>query len=539
MERRDFLTLNSEKAFVTTSAEVSETQRKEKKNEATLLNTNLTREQAAHLLRRIHFGVTPEELDFFENKPISEAVDILLGDGLDYLPANASRLPDGSTLSWKDSILENPQKVTLEIQNIIKGQHNSRYGQFISWWLDTMRKESANNKPVMEKLSLFWHSHWCIGYNYDGDDLIPPPLLFRNLNKIRMYRLGNFKKFAEEMTLDGAYLLYQSLNESTKGNPNENYMRELMELFTMGIGNYSEGDIREGARALTGWRVTAHLGDRKVFNNFDTYFSQQDHDITAKSIMGEPIIARTIADNNIDKVRAEEVVGILNILFNRRPQAIAEFIANKLYLYYIYSSAGKTDESFIKTLASSFRDNNFELRPMFKTLFTSDFFYDPAVIGNQIKTPAELFIGLERLLNTTYTGNTSAISDTDQMLFNPPDVAGWKGYRTWINTKTYPQRVTHCKAFLEQVKKDNYIAFAKSIKNYSDINVFLDGFFEVTLPKKVSESRKTRYLGYLQTNGGMNSGNWASAVDSSSDNAFTAIKAIFKEIILEPDFQLI
>ncbi|MER3329840.1 MAG: DUF1800 family protein, partial [Candidatus Kapaibacterium sp.] len=137
---------------------------------------------------------------------------------------------------------------------------------------------NVKNKIVSERLTLFWHTHWCIEFSYDTQGYIPPPLIYRSNQSIRKHRLGNFKKFVEEMTLDGAYLLYQSLNLSSGKNPNENYARELMELFTMGIGNYSEGDIREAARALTGWRVSAHRQDPKPFEFFDTYFSPKDHD---------------------------------------------------------------------------------------------------------------------------------------------------------------------------------------------------------------------------------------------------------------------
>ena len=290
---------------------------------------NLSEEQARHLLRRLTFGPTPKEVSLIVDRPISEVVDELLGDGLDYLPNNSSRLPDGNkTLNWIDTVEEDPSKVHVTIRNSIEATHRSRYNQFVNWWLDLMKNDTITNenKIVRERLTFFWHTHWCIEFSYDTEGYIPPPLIYRSNQRLRKFRLGNFKDFVVDMTLDGAYLLYQGFNLSSGKNPNENYARELMELFTMGIGNYSEGDIREASRTLTGWRVTAHRQDPKPFDFFDTYFSPKDHDLSSKQIMGESIAARPEEDNTLEKVKEEEVRGLINILFNRRPDAIAEFV---------------------------------------------------------------------------------------------------------------------------------------------------------------------------------------------------------------------
>ena len=262
---------------------------------------NLTEEKAKHLLRRVTFGPTPSEVNQIKDRPISEVVDELLGDGLDYLPKNIDRLPTANELNWIDTVEEDPSKVHITIRGTIEGRHRNRYSQFVNWWLDNMSSDkiSNSNKTVSERLTFFWHTHWCIEFTYDTQGYIPPPIIYRSNQTLRKYRLGNFKKFVEEMTLDGAYLLYQGLNLSSGKNPNENYARELMELFTMGIGNYSEGDIREAARALTGWRVSAHRQDPKPFEFFDTYFSAKDHDLDSKQIMGETIPARAEEDNTM------------------------------------------------------------------------------------------------------------------------------------------------------------------------------------------------------------------------------------------------
>ncbi len=332
---------------------------------------NLTDEKAKHLLRRITFGPTPTEVDLIKDRPISEVVDELLGDGLDYLPQNEDRLPPSGSLNWIDTVEEDPSKVHVTIRGTIEGKHKSRYAQFVDWWLSHMSNDIINskNKLVSERLTFFWHTHWCIEFSYDTQGYIPPPLIYRSNQSIRKHRSGNFKKFVEEMTLDGAYLLYQSLNLSSGKNPNENYARELMELFTMGIGNYSEGDIREAARALTGWRVSAHRQDPKPFEFFDTYFSPKDHDLDSKQIMGETLPARAEEDNTMDKVREGEVKGLIDILFRRRPEPIARFICTKIYSHFVYSSPSKYDQIFINELATEMIASDFELLPVFKKLF--------------------------------------------------------------------------------------------------------------------------------------------------------------------------
>lgn len=503
------------------------------------LEVTLDRKKALHLLRRLYFSVTTELLNQIVGKTATEAVEMLLGDGLDYLPANSGRLPDGNlSLNWLDKIIESPLRVTQEIKGILEATHNSRYVELLNWWLELMRIDDLSSNPAREKLTHFWHGHWCIDFNYDGDDLIPPPLLYRNLQRIRKFRLGDFKKFVQEMTLDGAYLLFQSLNESTKGKPNENYMRELMELFTMGIGNYSEGDIREGARALTGWRVTAHLGDRKVFDNFDTYFSGPDHDITSKTLIGETILARTDADNNIDKVKVEEVFGVIDILFKRRPDPIAHFICDKIYRYFVYSNPSAVDENIIKNLAEVFKSSNFNLKPVFVTLFSSQAFYDDANIGIQIKTPADLIVGLGKLLNVKYASTNQAMIDMEQKLYNPPDVSGWKGYHAWISTKTYPMRIIHSNALINGAKNSELIAFAKKIPNADNAKTFLDGVLELTLPVVISTIRKDRLLSVMLTASGLTEATWTGQVSSGSDAVANGLKALLLEIVRVPDFQL-
>lgn len=501
---------------------------------------NLTDEKAKHLLRRITFGPTPVEVDIIKDRPISEVVDELLGDGLDYLPINEGRLPSSGQLTWVNTVEEDPSKVHVTIRGTIEGTHKARYAEFVDWWISHMSNDIINvkNSIVSERLTIFWHTHWCIEFTYDTQGYIPPPLIYRSNQTIRKYRLGNFKKFVEEMTLDGAYLLYQSLNLSSGKNPNENYARELMELFTMGIGNYSEGDIREAARALTGWRVSAHRQDPKPFEFFDTYFSAKDHDLDSKQIMGETIPARAEEDNTMDKVRDGEVKGLIEILFRRRPEPIARFICTKIYSHFVYSSPSKYDQLFINELATEFIANNFELLPVFRKLFKSKHFYEKANIGVQIKQPVELIVNLEKLLKVKYVNSTAALDDLEQEIYDPPNVSGWSGYRSWISTKTYPRRVNHLKNLISNKTNTAWLDFLSEFPSPSNFEIVFKELIEYTLPKSVSPERITVLKNRIESISKVDTNNWTQDYNSGSEDIGKFLNTFFQELIRVPDIHL-
>lgn len=503
---------------------------------------NLTDEKAKHLLRRITFGPTPNEVNLIKDRPISEVIDELLGDGLDYLSENINRLPDGGkSLNWINIVEEDPSKVHVTIRSTIEATHNSRYVQLSNWWLDLMKNDvvSQTNKSITERLTFFWHTHWCIEFSYDTQGYIPPPLLYRSNQSIRKYRLGNFKNFVEEMTLDGAYLLYQSLNLSSGKNPNENYAREMMELFTMGIGNYSEGDIREAARVLTGWRVSAHRQDPKPFEFFDTYFSAKDHDLDSKQIMGETIAARPEEDNTMDKVREEEVKGLIDILFRRRPDAIAEFICTKIYNHFVYSNPSENDQIFIKELANELVASDFELLPVFKKLFKSKHFYEKALSGVQIKHPVELIVNLEKLLKVNYGNANVSLGDLEQILYDPPNVSGWSGYRSWISTKTYPRRVSHLTNLIGNKTNQQWMTFLSEFPNPSDFDSLFKELIEYSLPRLQIEGRLEVLKNRIVGRSNVNINNWTQYYNSGNEEEIGKfLNVLFQELIKVPDIQL-
>ncbi|MFC2130774.1 DUF1800 family protein [Bacteroidota bacterium] len=517
----------------------------EQSGEETLVLSNLTpmtgnldRQQTYHLIRRLNFAPTPELVDTITGMTADTAVDLLLGTGKEPLPPRSDD-------DWANKMEENPLTVgTNQVRFAIEGRLKSRYGDFCNWWLELMRTDSL---PSREKLTLFWSTVWCINFDYDTLALIPTPLLYFNNQTLRNYSSGNHPDFVENVTLDGAMLLYQSLQYSSAVNgqrPNENYMRELLELFTMGIGYYTEADIKEGAKALTGWRTACYIGTpHSVDAPFKSYFDSSNgvHDIGAKDLMGETIPARTIDDNTEDQVRRDEVRGIIDILYQRRPEAIADFICSKIYHYFVYSNTfddsltGRNNSEVISSMAEAFIDNNFEIRPVLKALFTSEHFFDEANYGIQLKPPPEFIVGLETQLGVQYPGAKEAVFAMDQELYNPPNVGSWEAYRTWISTTTYPLRIKFAREILEIATDQHLITLAKKFDNYSDASGIVNSLEEYFLPNPVGAERHSYYLNALLSGAGIDETGWTTASDAVAANG---IRDLISAFIKAPDFQL-
>jgi|GEM_PF-415962 len=553
MNRREFLKLNVE-----ASGNASPNSFVLEQNDWPLVanKSSLTRDEAAHLLRRFTMGPTLDLIDQFTGMSASEAADILLGDGLDHLPENESRLPNAEgDLTWLDTVEPHPRSTgSVDVMFQIIGRHRGRYNQLNQWWMQVMRDEDIDlTSPSREKFTLFLNMIWNVEFTYDTEDYIPPPLLYRHNKTLRRYHLGNYKDIALEMTLDGAYLLYQGLNES-KGNPgeipNENFMRELLELFTMGIANieeeipiYTENDIREGSRVLTGWRVPAHQGQVRPNGYFNTYFAPQFHDLGGKNVMKANIPPRNELDNTEFKVREEEVKRLIEILFEQKSVEISEFICEKVFTHFVYSNPNALDRAFISNMAGVFRDNDFELLPVFRYLIESDYFYDPTLIGIQIKNPVEFIVGLERALETNY-GNArwSGINNLQMSLYDPPNVSGWIGYRTWMSTTTYPERANIARAIVESMGSSDGptpTEFAQKFSNVDSFYGFTQQLVELLYPKMIDDQRLSSMVNYVKEQNSFSSdAEWQDFLSNNTSKADSIIKEILSLIVSNPDINL-
>ncbi len=279
-----------------------------------------------------------------------------------------------------------------------------------NWWLKQM---ITSSHPLKEKLTLLWHGHFATSYRTVQDSY----LCYQQNQFFRDHAGGNFRDLALGIVRDPAMLRYLDNNRNVKRKPNENLARELMELFTLGEGHYSEQDIKEGARALTGY----------TFRDNDFRFARFTHDAGQKTILGQT------GDHDGE--------GFVNILLKQK--ACSQFIAYKLYKHFVadveYEGLPDATSSVITLLAEELRSRDYAISPILKILFKSRHFYDNALVGQKIKSPVELVVGTIRaLVNPPYELNrlNDAMGVMGQRLFLPPTVAGWDGGKAWINTST-------------------------------------------------------------------------------------------------------
>lgn len=502
-----------------------------KKNEQLLADSlapytkPLDKRTAAHLLRRLSFAPTQKQIELFIGKTAQEAVTILLGDpDNEYQPT--------TNPGWINSVTENPYGADIYTRLQIEGQWRSYHSDLQSWWIKLMIGE---NTPSVEKLVHFWSNHFTTEFSYD-DAYIPPQILFRQLSMFRKHRLGNFKQFVEDVTLDTGMLIYLGGYLNTNRRPNENYARELMELYTTGIGHYTEGDVKEAARVLTGWKV-ARYNDEPARNGiYNSYFNPTDHDTEAKQFLGRSIPARDPAFNTEYLVKTEEIRQLLNILFDVRKVAISRFLSAKIYKYFFYSNPGYDATAFIQECGTYLVQQAFELYPLFHAMFSSEHFFSENIIGAQIKSPTELICGVSRILNKVVTQIPANLSAMDEILIDPPTVQGWEAHHRWITTKTFPNRVKFARDVITSFTDAELIAYVKSYPSYDDPIQLTKDIVELCFPVMPSQDLLQVYTKELLLQNQPDY-EWAEMVKGTTAAA-RGIRALLNAITKNPAFQL-
>ena len=273
-------------------------------------------------------------------------------------------------------------------------------------WLDEMINSEAQ---LREKMSLFWHGHFACR-------VVNSFFQQNMLHTIRTNALGNFGTMLKEVSKSPSMLQFLNNQQNKKSHPNENFAREVMELFTMGRGNYTENDVKEAARAFTGW----------AFNQQGEFmFRKQQHDDGSKTFLGKT--------GNFDGD------DILNILLEHKQTA--NYITKKIYRYFVNENV---DEGKLQWLSNRFYNNKYDITKLLEDIFTSDWFYDQKNIGTKIKSPVELLAGIRRLLPLQLDNDNAQLlfqKVLGQVLFYPPNVAGWPGGKNWIDSSTLMVRL--------------------------------------------------------------------------------------------------
>jgi uncharacterized protein (DUF1800 family) len=363
---------------------------------------------AAHLLNRAAFGGTPPEIDRVASLGMDEAVNSLVDFTKwpeDFPPPKMPDNPD---------TLRELRNLTAEQKQALFRDNREAIEEIRGWWVTRMLRSP---RPLQEKLTLFWHGHFATSAN----EVRNARHMLQQNELLRQHCAGNFRDLVLGISRDPAMLKYLDNNTNRKGRPNENYARELLELFTIGIGHYTEEDVKEAARAFTGWTF---VGDEFRFVPFQ-------HDYGPKKFLGR--------SGNFD---GTDIVDIIL----EQPRT-AEFIAAKLFAFFVHENPAPT---LVTQLGNALRGEKYELRPFLRMLFRSEIFYSPAAWRTQIKSPAQLVVGTARLLGveTNPRALVVAMRMLGQDLLFPPNVKGWDGGEAWINTNTLLMRYNLARYFL-------------------------------------------------------------------------------------------
>lgn len=466
-----------------------------------------------HLLWRAAFGPMTEnvkELDQVTQKQL-----FLL------LQKKSARKPDALNVATSsfDGLLKGVQDLG-KMQQLTQDQKKQMRRQSVEdiknlnlTWLSEMINSEAQ---LREKMSLFWHGHFaCRVINIYFQQQL--------LNVIRENALGNFGDLLREVSKSPSMLSFLNNQQNRKQHPNENFAREVMELFTMGRGNYTENDVKEGARAFTGWGF--NLKGEFVNRPFQ-------HDNGSKTFLGKT--------GNFD---GDDIIDII-----LEQKATAQFITRKIYKFFVND---EIDKDKAEWLAARFHQSNYNLGQLMNDIFLSDWFYEEKNIGTRIKSPVELMVGVRRLLPMELEKPEMQLlfqRVLGQVLFYPPNVAGWPGGKNWIDSSALmfrmrlPQILTNADEFLIKPKNDDDVMMGNEgvdkRPRINKLNVTVDWNSVVKVFNKTDKDNLMQKVNgiVLQTKSSINPGVVKRYVDNTSREGF--IKSSIIELMSTPEYQL-
>ncbi|MFN0160198.1 MAG: DUF1800 family protein [Burkholderiales bacterium] len=369
---------------------------------ATALAAPMGADEARYLLTRAGFAATEAEVRQYAPLARAEAVERLL--------SGARREARTPPPTWVHEPAQRPrlnEKSDQERREFLQLQVTRGF-ELRSWWMAEML---ATPSPLTERMTLFWHNHFVSSLQ----KVRVPQLMYRQNLLLRRHALGDFGELLRAVSKDAAMIIYLDVATSRRGAPNENFAREVMELFTLGEGNYSERDIKEAARAFTGWSLDP--------DNLEFRRRPMLHDDGVKTVFG----------------RSGEFDGdaVLDLLLAQ--PACAEFIMRKLWREFVSMEPSAADAPEIKRIAALFRSARYDIRTALRAMFNSPRFYAPEQRGGLIKSPVELVVGTVRQLGVSYTDPLPwvfTVGALGQTLLAPPNVRGWPGGESWINSST-------------------------------------------------------------------------------------------------------
>jgi uncharacterized protein (DUF1800 family) len=472
-----------------------------------------TKKEVVHLLKRTMFGAKASDVSYFLGLTMSQAVDELLNP--------VSALPDPPLKEYDASIAALPDTEVAMGTTWINSTNTDgtiqalRRASLKKWWTGMMINQ---DRSIREKMLLFWHNHFAT----ETGDVGHANLLYKHVNLLRTNALGNFKQLVREITLDPAMLFYLNGRYNTASAPDENYGRELQELFTLGKENnpnYTENDVKAAAKLLTGWQVNTTV------NTFLSYFTSSRHDTSNKQFSS--FYNNTVITGRTGSTAGDlELTDFLNMIFSKDME-VSKFIAKKIYRFFVYAEIDTaTETNVIEPMALLLRTNNWDIKPMLLLLFKSEHFFDDLNRAVQIKAPLDHVISICREWNIVFPNAVTEYADAygmwnyimsvaaleQQNIGDPPNVAGWPAYyqtpqyyELWVNTDTLPKRNQFSdlmigNGYTRNSKKIiiDAVAFTLSLPNASDpnqlINDVLDIIFQMPLTQQSKDQLKKDFL---------------------------------------------
>ena len=416
-------------------------------------------EHAAHLLERAGFGGTPEDVARLAALSPEDAVSFLIDwervandhlqdfDHSDIFRAGMIEVPRSRAQAVRDARRDGetlgvmikpggsrPLQPVVNAFFYILNADRLEIRRLSRWWGERM---VLTERPLQEKLALFWHGHFATG-NVKVRDYRK---MLQQLELFHARGKGSLRDLLRGVATDPAMLVYLDAGQNVRGNPNENFAREILELFTLGPGNYTEADIREAARAFTGWTHDPHTLSFVV--------NADQHDTDPKTFLGHT--------GNFDGY------DIIDLILQQ--PATARFLAGKMYRYFVRDRGG---EAVVDALANAYRESDYDTAGLLRTIFLSRDFYAPASVGSLIKSPVQMVVGTYRKLGLAELPGVPDFHETTerlgQRLFEPPNVAGWAGGRAWITSATLLDRGN----FGRQLLFPDMFAFRSPDPLYSD-----------------------------------------------------------------------
>lgn len=515
--------------------------------------------EVIHLLKRTMFGSKKADIDYFKSKTMDQAVNELLSPTAplpsppvkEYDITGALTQPDTNIAAGSTWVNDANNDGTIQ---------SKRRSSFKKWWMGSIINQ---DRSVREKMTMFWHNHFSTESNIVGN----AQFVYKHHAFLRANALGNFKNLVRAVTIDPAMLVYLNGQYNTASAPDENYGRELQELFCCGKGTnslYTESDVKAAAKVLTGWRTDPA--------NIASSFTASKHDTTNK-VFSAFYNNTTITGRSGATAGDLELDALLTMIFNT-PE-VSKYICRRLYRYFVYYKIDSVLEAnVIEPLAAILRANNFEIKPVLDALFKSEHFYDALNQGCYIKSPVDLIAGMCRELNLKFPPATDYISNyglwnyfvvsasnMQQNIGDPPDVSGWKPfyqepqfYEIWINSDTLPKRVQLTDQMItfgytfnnKQIVIDG-TELTRLLSNPSNPNQLIEDALQIMFRTSISPQSKNQLKTDILLGGQANDAYWTDAwnvfISNPGNTANTTIvktrlRDLYKYLMNLAEYQL-